>query len=433
MVETAMMNSNPSEIEVSLGQFVKINILLWNCKGALNADLKRRIFEMAINRHPSIMVITETRVLGDRAARIIEDMPFDGSIVTDTIGYAGGLWLLWKKDDVNVMLLPRLSKRRILWDNLKIVAQLQNLPWLMLRDFNEVLSGEDKFGGNWVNLNRALQFKECLDDCNMVDLGFAGPKYTWTNRRPISALILERIDRCFANPSWRVLFPEVAEAWIEDKDFQGAVLEFVSKAKHWNYNVFGNLFARKKRVLAIINGAQKALANKPTDFLLNLEKQLIEEYSLILLQEKEYWALKSRLNAATFGDCNTTIFHVSTLVTCHRNKIRCIKDFVGNWITDENKIKKHIKSGFEKLYLTELCMSPLSSSASTFSCCFLSTKICSSIGSVVTDEEVRANLWTLKPFKAPGFDGLHTGFFSISGQKWVALSTQRLRKPSRQG
>ena len=105
---------------------------------------------------------------------------------------------------------PRLSKRRILWDNLKIVAQLQNLPWLMLRDFNEVLSGEDKFGGNRVNLNRALQFKECLDDCNMVDLGFAGPKYTWTNHRPISALILERIDRCFANPSWRVLFPEVA-------------------------------------------------------------------------------------------------------------------------------------------------------------------------------------------------------------------------------
>ena len=105
MVETAMMNSNPSEIEVLLGQFVKINILLWNCKGALNADLKRRIFEMAINRHPSIMVITETRVLGDRAARIIEDMPFDGSIVTDNIGYAGGLWLLWKKDDVDVMLL----------------------------------------------------------------------------------------------------------------------------------------------------------------------------------------------------------------------------------------------------------------------------------------------------------------------------------------
>ena len=93
----------------------------------------------------------------------------------------------------------RLAERHILWNNLKTVAQLHNLPWLMLGDFNKVLCGEDKFGGNQVNLNRALEFKKCLDDCNMIDLGFTGPKYTWANRRPITSLILERIDRCFAN------------------------------------------------------------------------------------------------------------------------------------------------------------------------------------------------------------------------------------------
>ncbi|KAK7836079.1 hypothetical protein CFP56_023007 [Quercus suber] len=36
--------------------------------------------------------------------------------------------------------------------------------------------------------------------------------------------------------------------------------------------------------------------------------------------EEEYWALKSRLNASTFGDRNTNFFHVSTLVRRHRNK-----------------------------------------------------------------------------------------------------------------
>ena len=53
----------------------------------------------------------------------------------------------------------------------------------MIGDFNEVLGGEDKFGGNQINLNRDLEFKECLDSCNFVDLGFVGPKYTWTNKR----------------------------------------------------------------------------------------------------------------------------------------------------------------------------------------------------------------------------------------------------------
>lgn len=78
----------------------------------------------------------------------------------------------------------------------------------MLGDFNEVLCGEDKFGGDQVKLNRALEFKGCLDECNMLDLDFAGPKFTWTNRRPISNLILERIDKCFGNPVWRFLYPE---------------------------------------------------------------------------------------------------------------------------------------------------------------------------------------------------------------------------------
>lgn len=49
---------------------------------------------MAVNHNPAIMVITKTRVGGDRAKRIIVDLPFDGFITTETIGYAGGLWVL---------------------------------------------------------------------------------------------------------------------------------------------------------------------------------------------------------------------------------------------------------------------------------------------------------------------------------------------------
>ena len=54
----------------------------------------------------------------------------------------------------------------------------------------------------------------------------------------------------------------------------------------------GNLFLRKRRVLASLCGAQKAIANYPSDFLFKLEKQLTKKYSTIKLQEEEYWALK---------------------------------------------------------------------------------------------------------------------------------------------
>ena len=92
---------NPNPMEVPLGQFVEMNILMWNCRGALNPDFKRRIFEMVVNHNPAIMVITETRVGGDRAEQIITD----GFITTETIGYAGGLWVLWKKEVAEVDLL----------------------------------------------------------------------------------------------------------------------------------------------------------------------------------------------------------------------------------------------------------------------------------------------------------------------------------------
>ena len=68
----------PNQIEFPIEFYTQMNILLWNCRGALNSDFKRRVFEMTVNHYPFIMVITETRVGGDRAEKIIEGFPFDG-------------------------------------------------------------------------------------------------------------------------------------------------------------------------------------------------------------------------------------------------------------------------------------------------------------------------------------------------------------------
>nr|XP_023897074.1 uncharacterized protein LOC112008941 [Quercus suber] len=171
----------------------------------------------------------ETRVGGDRAKGIIDKLPFDGSVHTDTIGFSGGLWMLWDSERVDVTPLanteqeihatikvrnansswlftavyasPRTAERHVLWNNLIKTVELQNLPWVVVGDFNEPLSEKDKFGGRAVSVSRSLLFKECLDKCNMIDIGFSGPRFTWTNRREIQALIQERIDRVFVNPS----------------------------------------------------------------------------------------------------------------------------------------------------------------------------------------------------------------------------------------
>lgn len=59
---------------------------------------------------------------------------------------------------------------------------------------------------------------------------------------------------------------------------------------------FGNIFARKKNIMARLNGIQRTLSIRSSNFLLNLENNLLKELDMVLNQEEELWALKSRVN-----------------------------------------------------------------------------------------------------------------------------------------
>ena len=155
----------------------------------------------------------------------------------------------------------------------------------------------------------------------MVDLGFSGPRYTWTNKRGISGFIQERIDKFFVTPDWWHLYPEaqvthltrrhfnhcpvILESnprrpmqrprpfvfqsfWLSDTSFPSVVSSswqagsslakatenFAKKTTTWNKSHFGNLFAKKRRILARLNGVQQAITISPTSFLLQLESNL---------------------------------------------------------------------------------------------------------------------------------------------------------------
>lgn len=318
-----------------------------------------------------MLIITKTRVRGDRAKVITDRLPFDGAIHAETISYARGIWLLWNSDAVEVTQLasteqevhalvkvsssnlswiifaiyasPRLAKRRILWHNLTLVNSLHNLLWIMLGDFNEVLSSTEKLSGRPLNAYRARLFQECLSDCGMMDMGFVGPNFTWSNLRNVSSLIQERLDRGFCNVAWRLLYLEatiehltrvnsdhcpillqlerpmgiglvrpfrfqpgwlshpdfpnlVRDAWRNDQVLDTVVTSFTASTKRWNKEVFGNLFGRRKRIEARLRGIQKALAKNPNQPLLELDRALRKDHGEVKELIDEFWAMKSRLN-----------------------------------------------------------------------------------------------------------------------------------------
>ena len=77
---------------------MSMNIICWNCRGALNPWFHNTLDSLMNKYNPLMVIMTETRIGGMRAKDITDKLPFDGAIHTDTIGYAGGLWLLWNSD-----------------------------------------------------------------------------------------------------------------------------------------------------------------------------------------------------------------------------------------------------------------------------------------------------------------------------------------------
>lgn len=109
----------------------------------------------------------------------------------------------------------RFAERRLLWENLEVVFKLHSLPWMIAGNFNEVVMGEDKFGGKPVNVSKAICFQECSNSCRMIDIGFSRAQFTWSNHRPLAHLIQERIDRVFVNADWYGLYPEASVNHLE--------------------------------------------------------------------------------------------------------------------------------------------------------------------------------------------------------------------------
>ncbi|KAK2638011.1 hypothetical protein Ddye_025806 [Dipteronia dyeriana] len=81
-----------------------------------------------------------------------------------------------------------------------------DLPWLCRGDFNELLSRQEKRGGSEKSLSGMLQFRAALDFCELDDMGFMGPNFTWNNKRHDKANIQERLDRLLAKHNWKDKF-----------------------------------------------------------------------------------------------------------------------------------------------------------------------------------------------------------------------------------
>ncbi|KAJ4824185.1 hypothetical protein Tsubulata_011922 [Turnera subulata] len=226
---------------------------------------------------------------------------------------------------------PNDTLRRALWQNLEVLAPLIYNPWILAGDFNALLSAQEREGGRCVTAAKLKDFQTCIDNTHLIDLGFAGPVFTWHR-----GSLKQRLDRALCNEAWLERFEEtivyhlpflgsdhrpplislntlctparkesrfhfqtawlshesfpnfVRHAWKEGTDWCATLQQFSQNLQEWNSTDFGNIFRRKRRLLARITGIQRYLDKKPSRFLANLDLELRWELDSVLAQEEMY-------------------------------------------------------------------------------------------------------------------------------------------------
>lgn len=86
---------------------------------------------------------------------------------------------------------PCTEKQSESWKLMERLHNLMDIPWLVGGDFNEIISDAEKNGGARRRDTQMQAFRDMIDSCALIDLGYSGDHFTWFNMNFTDNLIWE--------------------------------------------------------------------------------------------------------------------------------------------------------------------------------------------------------------------------------------------------
>ncbi|KAJ9129217.1 hypothetical protein P3X46_033987 [Hevea brasiliensis] len=190
---------------------------------------------------------------------------------------------------------PEHSKRQDSWNLLTNLVRASSISWACIEDFNDLLSMEDKIGGNPHPESLFCGFHDTL------------PFYVeWG--RGLANWIRERLDRALVSQSWMDLFLNCKLSNLHSSILDHSPILLETDC-NWGKSLRGNF----RKEAARIHRELDAIRGSDDETSVVLKDSLKEDLNRILVDEEIFWKQRTKNFWLKEGDSNTHFFHAHAL------------------------------------------------------------------------------------------------------------------------
>ncbi|KAI3473730.1 hypothetical protein Pfo_031188 [Paulownia fortunei] len=265
-------------------------------------------------------------------------------------------------------------------------------------------------------------FDDAIEDCGLIDAGFEGSNYTWTNHR-----VWKRLDKVMFSENWLNLFQTtkvsrlpriwsdhspllitlntnmdtVKTFWQHPTEAQGMqklqqkLYRLKQCLRWWNRNIFRDTFENVKKAKREVADREKIYDEDPCDSNLMELKRCTVVLTQKLTIKKDYWRQKAACRWIEEGERNTKFFHSLVKKKRSQSRIHTITH-EGIQLTEHKEIQKLAAEYFQS-FLTN---NPIQQDT-------VIENLCSS----PSIEEIRNAIFEMETESVAGPDGFSAFFF----------------------
>ncbi|XP_063950151.1 uncharacterized protein LOC135152905 [Daucus carota subsp. sativus] len=214
--------------------------------------------------------------------------------------------------------------RRDLWHSLCSYSMLTaTSPWVVMGDFNAMLSDSEMQGGVDSRSPAVQEFKDCVNYIEVQDIVYSGIHFTWTGA-PHGVGVVKKLDRVMANLSFLQKFFGVNTKFLPRgvSDHSPAIvdLKLVRRRSKSSFK-FNNFLAYRENFLELVSGIWSHRIGGVKMYQLDLfpfdddlchqELAISREYRACKLEEERLLKQRAKVHWLKVGDQNSKFFHRS--------------------------------------------------------------------------------------------------------------------------